>query len=35
LGEALDTDDPMLDLVGHFITYRIAVGPHRGASASQ
>ena len=23
-------DDPMPDLVGHSITYRIAVGPHRG-----
>jgi len=30
LGEALDTDDPMPDLAGHSITYRIAVGPHRG-----
>jgi len=26
----LDEDDPMPDLVGHSITYRIAVGPHRG-----
>jgi len=26
----LDDDDPMADLVGHSITYRIAVGPHRG-----
>jgi len=25
-----DTDDPMPDLVGHSVTYRIAVGPHRG-----
>ena len=30
LGEGLDEDDPMPDLVGHSITYRIAVGPHRG-----
>ena len=30
LGEAIDTDDPMPELVGHSITYRIAVGPHRG-----
>jgi hypothetical protein len=30
LGEALDPDDPMPDLAGHSITYRIAVGPHRG-----
>ena len=30
LGEVLDGDDPMPDLVGHSITYRIAVGPHRG-----
>jgi len=30
LGEALDTDDPIPDLAGHSITYRIAVGPHRG-----
>nr|WP_197685636.1 hypothetical protein [Halomonas subglaciescola] len=30
LGEVLDEDDPMPDLVGHSITYRIAVGPHRG-----
>jgi len=33
LGEALDAvnaDDPMPDLAGHSITYRIAVGPHRG-----
>ena len=26
----LDEEDPMTDLVGHSITYRIAVGPHRG-----
>ena len=30
LGEVLDEDDPIPDLVGHSITYRIAVGPHRG-----
>ena len=30
LGEGLDQDDPMPELVGHSITYRIAVGPHRG-----
>jgi len=30
LGEALDTDDPMPNLAGHSITYRIALGPHRG-----
>jgi hypothetical protein len=30
LGEALDEDDPIPDLVGHSITYRIAAGPHRG-----
>jgi len=30
LGEALNNDDPMPDLAGHSITYRIAVGPHRG-----
>jgi len=30
LGKVLDADDPMPDLVGHSITYRIAVGPHRG-----
>jgi len=30
LGEAPDEDDPIPDLVGHSITYRIAVGPHRG-----
>jgi hypothetical protein len=26
----LDEEDPIADLVGHSITYRIAVGPHRG-----
>lgn len=30
-GNVLDEDDPMPDLVDHSITYRIAVGPHRGA----
>ena len=30
LGDVLDEDDSMPDLVGHSITYRIAVGPHRG-----
>ncbi|SOB75427.1 Putative transposase [Marinobacter sp. LV10R510-11A] len=30
LGKVLDEDDPMPDLVGHSITYCIAVGPHRG-----
>jgi len=30
LGEVLDEDDPMPDLAGHSITYRVAVGPHRG-----
>lgn len=30
LSEALDPDDPIPDLAGHSITYRIAVGPHRG-----
>jgi len=30
LGEVLDPDDPMPDLAGHSISYRIAVGPHRG-----
>jgi len=30
LGEVLDEDDPMPDLAGHSITYRIAAGPHRG-----
>ena len=30
LGEAPDEEDPIPDLVGHSITYRIAVGPHRG-----
>jgi len=29
LGKALDPDDPMPDLAGHSITYRIAVGPQR------
>src|SRR5699024_1670432 len=29
LGEELDEDDPIPDLVGHSITYLIAVGPHR------
>ena len=29
LGEALDTDDPIPDLAGHSIAYRIAVGPQR------
>ena len=30
LRDVLDEDDPMPDLVGHSITYRNAVGPHRG-----
>ncbi len=30
LGEVLDEDDPMPALAGHSVTYRIAVGPHRG-----
>jgi len=30
LNAALDPDDPMPELVGHSITYRIAVGPRRG-----
>jgi rRNA maturation protein Nop10 len=30
LGDVLDEEDPMPDLIGHSITYRIAVGPHRG-----
>jgi hypothetical protein len=30
LSNMLDEEDPMADLVGHSITYRIAVGPHRG-----
>jgi len=30
LGEVLDEDDPIPDKAGHSITYRIAVGPHRG-----
>ncbi len=30
LSNVLDEEDPMPDLVGHSITYRIAVGPHRG-----
>ena len=34
LGEAIDTDDPMPELVGHSITYRIAVGPQRGRKVS-
>ena len=28
--DVLAEEDPMPDLVGHSITYRIAVGPHRG-----
>jgi hypothetical protein len=28
--DVLDEEDPMPDLVRHSITYRIAVGPHRG-----
>jgi len=28
--DVLEEEDPMADLVGHSITYRIAVGPHRG-----
>lgn len=30
LGEVLDQDDPMPDLVGHSITDRVGVGPDRG-----
>jgi hypothetical protein len=30
LDQALDTDDPMPELASHPITYRVAVGPHRG-----
>ena len=30
LSDALDEDDAIPDLDGHSITYRIAVGPHRG-----
>jgi len=30
LGDAVDEDDPMPELAGHSITYRIAVGPHCG-----
>jgi hypothetical protein len=30
LSDVLDEEDPMPDLAGHSITYRIAVGPHRG-----
>lgn len=30
LGQAHGTDDPLPDLAGHSITYRIALGPHRG-----
>ncbi len=28
--DVLDEEDPIPDLVAHSITYRIAVGPHRG-----
>lgn len=30
LGDVVDEDDPMPNLVGQSITYRIAMGPHRG-----